>query len=329
MKKKTFKTLALCISMMAMMPCRAQQDAAAVKPHGAPIITIFGDGGAGIGGEEVSSLGFNLERAYLGYQYKLNDHWKAKVVYDMGKGDDNAIQRMGYVKNAEVDFSHGRWGVNMGLTSTAQFNVQEKFWGYRYVYKSMMDQCKWGSSADLGVMASYKATDWLSADISVFNGEGYKKIQSDMHLLYGLGLTIHPMEHLTLRVYGDMKDRRDTVSQYNVALFAGYKCKSFRLGAEYNMQLNHGNAEGRSLSALSVYGAFRLSDNMEAYARYDEGASHATDDWTYAQDGRTAIVGVHYHVNELLSFSPNVRVVNLSSDSHATVFASISAKVSL
>ncbi len=329
MKKKTIKTLALSIMMIGIMPCKAQQSSAADTPHGTPIVTIFGDAGAGIHQGDVSSFGFNLERAYIGYQYKLNSNWKTKVVYDMGKGDDNAIQRMGYVKNAEIDYTHGRWNVNMGLTSTAQFNIQEKFWGYRYVYKSLMDQCKWGSSADLGISATYKATNWLSADLSIFNGEGYKKIQSDKNMLYALGLTMHPIDNLTMRIYGDMKDRQDTSTQYTVAFFAGYKAKSFRLGAEYNMQINHGNNEGRNLQAFSIYGTLKLSDRMEAYARYDEGSSNATDDWSYAQDGRTAIVGLHYHANQLLSISPNIRVAQSASSSDATIYASISAKISL
>lgn len=324
-KKLTIGTMMLSALMLGGATAHAQQE----EGHGSPILTVFGDAGVGVKDGDLSSLGFNLERAYLGYQFKLNEHWKAKVVYDMGKGDDASLQRLGYVKNAEVDFAKGRWAVNMGLTSTAQFGVQEKFWGYRHVYKSMMDQCKWGSSADLGAMASFKAADWLGVDLSVFNGEGYKKVQANKQLHYGLGVTLKPVDGLTLRLYADAKTGEDTVSQNCVAFFAGYRTKAFRVGAEYNMQLNHGNVEGRNLMGLSVYGAVGLNDHMEAYARYDRGSSSADDAWTYGQDGQMAMVGLHCTVNKLLAVSPNLRLSQPADGGSATIFAALSAKINL
>lgn len=207
--------------------------------------------------------------------------------------------------------------------------MQEKFWAHRYVYKSMMDQCKWGSSADLGVMAAYKVTDWLSADLSVFNGEGYKKIQSDDQMLYGVGLTLIPLDNLTVRLYGDMKTYKDTTNQYDVAIFAGYKTKSFRIGAEYNMPLNHGGAEGRDLQGLSVYGAVAVGQNGEVYARYDLGNSQADDTWHYGQDGQTAILGFHYQANKILSVSPNMRMNQAAGSDKLSVYACVSMKINL
>ena len=318
--------LSLAAAMVGVMSAKAQQNDA---PKGNAIITVFGDGGVGFSDGSVDALGFNLERAYLGYQYQLNGNWKAKVVYDMGKGDDASLQRMGYVKNAEINYSNGPWGVNLGLTSTSQFGVQEKFWGYRYVYKSMMDQCKWGSSADLGLKVSYQAADWLSADLSVFNGEGYKKLQSDDQLQYALGLTMKPVDNVMIRLYGDSKTAKDTVAQHNIALFLGYKTKSFRLGAEYNLQLNHGNTEGRQLQGFSVYGAVALGERGELYARYDLGNSSAEDSWHYNQDGQMAIVGYSYQPNKIFSFSPNVRLMQAAGADNLSVYSCVSMKINL
>lgn len=326
MKQSKILLLAIAATMFGSMNAKAQQNE---TPKGSAIITVFGDAVVGFADGEMNAMGFNLERAYLGYQYQLNGNWKAKVVYDMGKGDDASLQRMGYVKNAEIDYSKGRWGVNMGLTSTAQFGVQEKFWGHRYVYKSMMDQCKWGSSADMGIKASFKAAEWLSADLSVFNGEGYKKLQSDDQLLYGLGVTMHPLNNFTIRLYGDSKTAKDTVSQHNIAFFVGYKTNAFRIGAEYNMQLNHGNTEGRQLQALSVYGAVAVGEHGEVYARYDRGTSSADDSWNYNQDGQTAIVGYHHQANKIFSFSPNVRLNQASGSDKLSVYACMSMKINL
>ena len=54
-----------------------------------------------------------------------------------------------------------KWQVNddfklsMGMQSTTQFNLLEKNWGFRYIMKSAQDQYKFGSSADLGLVAVY------------------------------------------------------------------------------------------------------------------------------------------------------------------------------
>ena len=175
-------------------------------------------------------------------------------------------------------------------------------------------------------MASYRFADFISADLSVFNGEGYKKIQLDDQLLYGLGVTVNPIKELTIRAYADIKTARDTVSQQNVALFAGYKCHAFRIGAEYNMQLNHSNSDGRKLQGISVYGAGRINDRMELYARYDNGISSASDDWQYSNDGQTGILGLHIQANTLFSFSPNIRV-SKSGSAKAAIYACVSGKV--
>lgn len=327
MKIRTIlKTLAVSTLLMGSVELMAQQ---APQSQGKPIITLFGDAGVGTDNGDLSKLGFNLERAYLGYEYGFNEHWKAKVVYDMGKGDDNSLQRLGYVKNAEIDYHHNNLSVKIGLTGTSQFNYQEKFWGYRYVAKSFQDLNKWGSSADLGISTSYKLNDLLSADISVFNGEGYKKVQADDQLQYAIGLTATPVKGFSVRAYGEMKTAKDTVAQYAVALFAGYKCDAFRIGAEYNMQLNHGYSENHNLQGLSVYGVGKVSKNIEVFVRYDYGSSQSEDMWTYGQDGSSELLGFQYKINQLFSIAPNVRFSQSQDGSNKSMYACVSAKVNL
>ena len=293
-------------------------------PKGKPIVTIFGDFTGEFQECSKPKLGFNLDRAYLGYQYEFNKNWKGKVVFDMGKGDDKTLQRIAYLKNAEADYRNGKFALNLGVTSTALFNSQEKFWGLRYVYKSYMDQRKWGSPADLGLLASYQFTDKISADVSVFNGEGYKKIQNDNHFQYGLGLTLKPTEGLALRAYGDIKTAADTTSQKIIAIFAGYQCKAFRIGAEYNMEFNHANANGHNLYGVSAYGAARLSDKAELYARYDYGKS--SSDWEYSENGQVCLLGLNYSINRIFAISPNVRLKNVEGE-NAIFYACVSGKV--
>ena len=124
------------------------------QKKGSAIITIFSDFHTGFGNVN-DDRGFDLDRAYIGYQYNLPHGLQLKAVMDFGQSDDvGDYQRIGYVKNAMISWKSGKWTLNAGLISTTQFKLQEDFWGKRYVMKSFQDEYKFGSSADLAVSAA-------------------------------------------------------------------------------------------------------------------------------------------------------------------------------
>ena len=190
--------LLLCSGSFAMAAKKADDK----KGEGKVILTTFGDLHTGFG-EARDDRGFNLDRAYLGYQYNFNNGLELRTVADFGKSSQvGDMQRIGFVKHAWVGWRKNGWSVFGGLISTTQFKFQEDFWGKRYVMKSFQDEYKFGSSADVGVSAAYKFNKILSVDAIIVNGEGYKKIQINDGLQYGLGVTLSPFEGFYLRAYG-------------------------------------------------------------------------------------------------------------------------------
>lgn len=89
------------------------------------------------------------------------------------------------------------------MISTIQFKVSEKIWELRYIEKTFQDAYDFNSSADLGFNLEYQFADFVSADFSLINGEGYKKIQGDEYLRPGFGITLNPVQTLTARVFAD------------------------------------------------------------------------------------------------------------------------------
>ena len=183
------------------------------EPKGKAIIQVFGNFHSGFGHNN-DDRGFELDRSYLGYQYDLGKGLQIKGVMDVGQSSDvNDYHRIAYIKNAQITWKTGKLTLNGGLISTTQFNMQEKFWSYRYIMKSFQDIYKFGNSADLGLSATYKFNDWLSADAIVVNGEGYKKVQKNDGLQYGLGATIEPFKGLTLRAYYGLNEAADKTKE--------------------------------------------------------------------------------------------------------------------
>lgn len=222
---------AICLSSFG----QQQEEKKKFQIKGQPIVTVFANYHAGIGRANKES-GFALDRAYLGYQFSLTEKLSGKVVFDMGstKVSGSDLERVAYIKNAMLSWKTGNFTLDFGLIGLEQFNVQEKFWGYRYIMKSFQDEYKFGSSADMGILGKYKFTKWLSADITISNGEGYKKLNRDNKNRYAVGTTILPVKNLTLRAYYDLASKNiegdATKDQQNLAFFAGYKHELFSIG---------------------------------------------------------------------------------------------------
>ena len=303
MKKRHFILAAIMACSCASIS--AQESA---EPKGKAIVQVFGNFHTGFG-KDNNDRGFELDRSYLGYQYDLGKGLQVKAVMDIGQSDDvNDYHRIAYIKNAQISWKTGKLTLTGGLISTIQFNMQEKFWGYRYIMKSFQDQYKFGSSADLGISASYKFADWLTADAIVVNGEGYKKIQKNDGLMYGLGATLTPLKGLSMRIYYGLNESSDETKKdkQNLATFIGYKGKGFSLGAEYNLYKNDGNVKGNDLTGFSIYGSAQVGKNTGLYARYDDLSSK--DGWNEAKEESAILAGLQFKLGKYVKIAPNFRM---------------------
>lgn len=292
------------------------------KGKGDAVITIFSDFHSGFGSSN-NDRGFGLERAYIGYGYKLPHNLEIKAVMDFGMSDDvNDSHRIGFIKNAFLRWKTGGLTLSGGMISTTQFKFQESFWGKRYVMKSFQDEYGFGSSADLAVSAEYKINEFIAFDGIVANGEGYKQVQVDDALLYGAGLTIGYLRGFVLRAYASYNEAADGLKtdegvQYrgevNLACFAGFRNEIVSLGAEYNMMMNSGFVNDADRSGTSVYATVNLNDNIGLYGRWDYLSSKGS--WDKTSDGMAGIAGLEIKFGKYVRLSPNFRIWKPSDDS--------------
>lgn len=303
------KTKLILAGILACIGMSAQaQNSKVEEPKGKAIVQVFGNFHTGFGSEN-DNRGFELERTYLGYEYNLGKGLTVKGVMDIGKSSDvSDYQRIAYVKNAMIQWKTGKLTLCGGLISTTQFNFQEKFWGYRYVMKSFQDQYKFGNSADLGISAAYKLADWITADAIIVNGEGYKKIQKNDGLNYGLGVTLTPVKGFQIRLYGGLNESEEEGKKdvSNMAAFMGYKNDQFTIGAEYNYMKNASNKEDADQSGYSIFASVNLSEDNSLFARFDE--LHSKNDWNISKDESAAIFGAQFKLGKYVKIAPNFRM---------------------
>lgn len=193
-----------------------------------------------------------------------------------------------------LSWTPGNFTLDFGLVKTEQFSLQESFWGYRYILKSFDDEYKFGPSADMGIIGKYRFNDYISADLSFTNGEGYKKINKDNNYRYGAGVTLTPVTDLTFRIYGDIYtgNSDSTENQSNLSLFAGYRHKLFRIGAEYNKLWNATFTEGNNKDGYSVYTSVNAGKKFTVFGRYDY--LHSQEEQFRETDGQRILAGVQY-----------------------------------
>ncbi len=290
--------------MVACCTMTMQAQDAKNEPKGKAIIQVFSNFHTGFGSDN-HNRGFELDRSYLGYEYKIGKNLAVKGVMDIGKSSDvSDYQRIAYIKNAMVTWKTGNLKLNGGLISTTQFNYQEKAWGYRYIMKSFQDQYKFGSSADLGISAAYQFNEWLAADAIIVNGEGYKKIQVKDGLNYGLGITLTPVKGLSARLYGGVNEasKDEQKNKWNWAAFLGYKDNNLSIGAEYNYMKNAGYAEDVNKNGFSFFASGKVSKVVDLYGRFD----HLSSD---AEDGESALLlGLQMKLGKYVKLAPNFRL---------------------
>lgn len=303
------KTKVILAGILACIGITAQaQDAKVEEPKGKAIVQVFGNFHSGFG-ETNNDRGFELERSYLGYEYNLGKGLSIKGVMDVGRSNQvDDYHRIAYIKNAMISWKRGNLTLNGGLIPTTQFNFQEKFWGYRYIMKSFQDEYKFGSSADLGISATYRFADWISADAIIVNGEGYKKIQKNDGLNYGLGLTLTPVKGLQIRLYGGLNESSEESKKdiVNIAAFVGYKHERFTIGAEYNQMWNASYSDNADQNGYSIFASAKLSKLTDIYARYDD--LNSKDDWNIAKDESAAIIGAQFKLGKYVKIAPNFRM---------------------
>ena len=325
------KSFLMCfISVVCFSSLVKSQDEVQFKPSGKIIARSFFDYSVGLDNDKNES-GFDLTRAFLGYNYQITPTLSGRIIIDGASGKTSSDKLEVYVRNAYLNWKDMGFDVHVGLTGLLQFSTQETYWMHRYVLKSFQDLNKMAPSVDLGVTAKYNLNSFLSADISLTNGEGYKKISQDNSTRYALGVNIHPLKNTLFRVYADVynesEDMRDNIpedatnieyrNQYTLSFLLGYQNNKISAGAEYNRVFNKGFIKSKDYYGCSFYSSFGFTPKWRVFARYDlmdsKIPSGFTDPWNDL-DGQLMIAGIEFIPLKQLKIAPNFRTMNPERD---------------
>jgi len=252
---------------------------------------------------------FQVTRSYLGYDYSFSKTVSSRVMFDgFTQVINGKMMITGYLRNAYLQYDNGKLLIRGGLIGSEQLSNAEKFFNYRYIAKPTMDYAQMVFPTDLGFMARYRAADFVTIDMSVVNGKGYKEITPDTTLKVVTGVTLVPFKNLNFRIYYDLMGPAGG-RQSTFSLTGAYTGKTVSFGAEYLAQTNHLMNAGEDYSGISIFSAVRLAEKFSAFARYDNIVSVTpegeTEPWNLSNDGTRFCIGFDYSPAKNVRISPN------------------------
>lgn len=256
---------------------------------------------------------FEIKRSYLGYAYTYNNEFSAKITFDVGSNDGGSAYTA-FLKIASLTWNASdNMKINFGMIGTKNFKFMEKAWGKRYIYKSLLDQQKWASSADAGASVDYQLSDNLYIDMQILNGDGYKNTQGANGMMRGGGGVTYKMGALAIRASVDMVPRtsyaEDNEMQTINTVAAAYDMGMLNVGGEYNIMENTSFILDNSKTGLSLYGDFKLNDSYSVFGRYDKLSSEDANgnQWNLSNDGEFTIFGIQRKMTKGVTAALNIQ----------------------
>lgn len=335
MNKLILLILAVCFTASGAIA----QDKKPVETGGKVWGYVFGDyffkgSGDSTGGSTQYSAypnsyqGFEIRRAYLGYDYTFNDKFSSQFLLE---GNDKILTstRLGiFIKTAFVEwkaFEKMSFAIGLVPTPTWSWALNEKAWNYRSVEKTIIDMRGLGSASDLGVSArgKFDKAGNYGFGLMIGNGNGQKP-EFNKYKKYYSTLFAKPVKGLQVEVYGDYEPAADDKNKTTLKGFVGYTYEKFNFGVEAFQQTQK-NAGGKDIDAVPfgisafVWGNLLGRENkpiLNVFARYDMYNPDTKNDSTgYKENFITA--GLDYMPIENVHFMPNVWVNTYSAKNSA------------
>lgn len=306
-----------------------EEDGVVYVNKGKVFARVFMDYTNNLRGTDYRRQGFDISRAYLGYDYQMTTTISARVMIDaapegiISQSGPDSSGKFGnpVLKNAYVKYDNNRLAVTFGMFTTLENGYYNKHWD-RYIAKGFAVDSKLDKGTDIGVSGSYKFNNFVTLEGAIMKGEGFKKISKDGSFVYTIAAPLKLSEHFTFRPLfsiqtGENYHRKDRMF---VSLFLNYKSKFIDASFEYLESFNEGE------SNLNKYGFSwiirgKINNKFKPFARFDilksnkSSSSYSGYDLLETADffqghTNTLNVGLEYSPIKNLKFAPTFSLKN-------------------
>lgn len=302
--------LALFVSVFFINTLTAQEEKANLISY-KPIFLIYSNFYKGISKASPES-NFDVRRAYLGYDFFLNNEFAAMIRLDIGSPDErqnySLTRRNAYVRNAYISYNHQNLKIDLGIVDNFHHKLQEKNWGKRFIYKAFLDEYKFVSGSDLGINISYKFFKNFNFNISLTNGEYLSNITGFNKYFYSVGFDYIPSKKFNVRIVSKYSNRTDNNLLTSIFLY-GSIAEKLKLGGEFVLISYLNNPIKKYNYGYNIFAIYEINDKINLFIRYDDIKSNIPENytipWNLPFDGSALLAGVEYKFNNNVRLSLN------------------------
>lgn len=228
---------------------------------------------------------FAFRRANIGFNYKFNKNFDSWFSLSYDGQDTLADGNLGvYIRDAFVRWTDvlPKTTMLLGIMPVPAYAfTSEKWWGYRSVEKTIMDQRGIVSSRDMGFMvagAFDKESDF-GYYAMIGNGSGNKMEANKFKKVYLTLFGNFLEKNILVSLYSDYLSSGGNKNTTTLNNFVGYKNKSMNIGVEnfFQIKSNFNTSAGATSSDIVPYGlSIFINQNiidedlvMNYFLRYD------------------------------------------------------------
>lgn len=239
---------------------------------------------------------FNISRVYLDYKNKLGNKAEVRFITDVKRTTEyyNVYLKYAYV-GLTPEIPHVK-SIRIGQSPTHWIDFMQKYWNYRYVAKTLTDHYGFFDSADLGVAVLGDLDNSLniSYHLTLMNGEGYKKRETNSQKDIGLRIAMEPVvwdkDNKIVTAFGayledyDLKKLSFSGPTKKLSAMIAYQ---FSLPNKGILFVEHANQYKSANDGFSVGGQYGFVDSVNIFGRIDS-MKKTNDDYSLS------IVGLEY-----------------------------------
>ena len=271
--------------------------------------------------------GLWIRRAYFTYDHTFTPKVTTRFRLELnsnGKLQGGSITP--FLKDAYVRWTFtGRQTLTAGIQPTLTFEHIENVWGLRHIEKAPLDLYRVDSSRETGLTFAGPLNEkqtWRYG--AQFGNDSGSYGETDKYKAYRASVRYDANPGFTAEAFFGHFDRDRDADRRIAQLFAGYRGKRARAGAQYTQQLRRA-ADGSTAPdiTLDIYSGFAVVDlkpqKVAGFLRVDRFNDPCADcaaidylpiDTTTAFT--TTIAGIEYFLLPAVRFSPNVEWVRYS-----------------
>jgi len=230
---------------------------------------------------DASGIGLDVKRFYIAVDHGFDKTWAANITTDFNYVSNDSETQL-FVKKAYVEGKfNNAFTLRIGSADVPLVPWVEGLYGNRYIENVLVEHLSLEASADWGVhtLGAF-AGGKMHYAASAITGAGYKTPTRSETLDFDGRVDFEPVDGLSLALFyrtGKRGLERQTVTTFHTAdrseVLAAYVKPKFKVGVEY-FQADNWNQVLSPLSdsadGYSVWGAFKVKDKVELFARYDD-----------------------------------------------------------